>query len=276
MNEELDAVLESLKEDRTPVEEKPSEAKTEVEVVETEKADEGQADPENQEDTEEANVPFPKKAVNAISRREKQIAKLRAEKAALEAEVSRYRQPQANPQQNQNVSGEPSEDDFDNYGDFLEAKILHKLKAEKAKEETSNIEQQTAQQRSVYEQQKETELMDKMQVHVSKIPDFKQVIELNADIADEFPEHIVQAFYEADDGALAFYNLAKDEKLESLLTMSPAKAIMEIAKAQLEPTLKRVSNAPNPIPASRGSMKTQKSKEDMDGEELLKHFNIKY
>lgn len=276
MNEELDAVLESLKEDRTPVEEKPSEANTEVEQVETEKADESQADPENQEDTEETNVPFPKKAVNAISRREKQIAKLRAEKAALEAEVSRYRQPQANPQQNQNVSGEPSEDDFDNYGDFLEAKILHKLKAEKAKEETSNIEQQTAQQRSVYEQQKETELMDKMQVHVSKIPDFKQVIELNADIADEFPEHIVQAFYEADDGALAFYNLAKDERLESLLTMSPAKAIMEIAKAQLEPTLKRVSNAPNPIPASRGSMKTQKSKEDMDGEELLKHFNIKY
>lgn len=276
MNEELDAVLESLKEDRTPVEEKPSEAKTEVEVVETEKADEGQADPENQEDTEEANVPFPKKAVNAISRREKQIAKLRAEKAALEAEVSRYRQPQANPQQNQNVSGEPSEDDFDNYGDFLEAKILHKLKAEKAKEETSNIEQQTAQQRSVYEQQKETELMDKMQVHVSKIPDFKQVIELNADIADEFPEHIVQAFYEADDGALAFYNLAKDEKLESLLTMSPARAIMEIAKAQLEPSLKRVSNAPNPIPASRGSMKTQKSMEDMDGEELLKKLNIKY
>jgi hypothetical protein len=275
MNEELDAVLESLKEDRTPVEEKPSEA-VEVEQVETEKADESQADPENQEDTEKDDVPFPKKAVNAISRREKQIAKLRAEKAALEAEVSRYRQPQANPQQNQNVSGEPSEDDFDNYGDFLEAKILHKLKMEKAKEETSNIEQQTAQQRSVYEQQKETELMDKMQVHVSKIPDFKQVIELNADIADEFPEHIVQAFYEADDGALAFYNLAKEDKLEALLSMSPAKAIMEIAKAQLEPSLKRVSNAPNPIPASRGSMKTQKSKEDMDGEELLKHFNIKY
>lgn len=272
MNEEINAVLESIKEDKTTVEEKPTEA-TETEEVK-EKAEEPPA--ENQEEPEKEDVPFPKKAVNAISRREKQIAKLRAEKAALEAEVSKYRQPQANPQQNQNVSGEPSEDDFDNYGDFLEAKILHKLKMEKAKEETSNIEQQTAQQRSVYEQQKETELMDKMQVHVSKIPDFKQVIELNADIADDFPEHIVQAFYEADDGALAFYNLAKEDKLESLLSMSPAKAIMEIAKAQLEPSLKRVSNAPNPIPASRGSMKTTKSLEDMDGDEILKKLNIRY
>lgn len=272
MNEEINAVLESIKEDKTTVEEKPTEA-TETEEVK-EKAEETPA--ENQEEPEKEDVPFPKKAVNAISRREKQIAKLRAEKAALEAEVSKYRQPQANPQQNQKVSDEPSEDDFDNYGDFLEAKILHKLKMEQAKAETAAVEQQKTQQQIAWEQERETQLTEKMQAHVSKIPDFKQVIESSADIADEFPDHIVQAFFEADDGALAFYNLAKEDKLEALLTMSPTRAIMEIARAQSEPSLKRVSNAPSPITASRGSIKTTKSLDEMNGDELLKTLNIKY
>lgn len=216
------------------------------------------------------DVPFPKKAVNAISRRDKQIGKMRAEMAALQAEVAKYTQSQAQPQKQSVSSDFPKEDDFETYGEFLEAKVLHKIKQEQATQDKSKQEQAVSAQKQEWVNQREQEIVSKVEGHKGAIPDFVQVIETYADIADEFPEHVVQAFYEADDAPLAFYNLAKEGKLEALSSMSPYKAAMEIALAQnkKQPVVNRVSNTPAPISAAKGSGSSSKSLDNMSWSEM--------
>lgn len=244
-----------------PIAEATPEAKEEV------KAETPEAEADKSDD-----VPFPKKAVNAISRRDKQIGKMRAEMAALQAEIAKYTQNQAQPPKNQNVvnDGSPKEDDFDNYSDFLEAKLLYKIKQEQTAQEKTKQEQALSAQKQEWVASREQEIVSKVDAHKEVIPDFVQVIETYADIADEFPEHIVQAFYEADDAPLAFYNLAKDGKLEALSSMSPYKAAMEIALAQNKkaPVVNRVSNAPAPISAAKGSGSGSKSLDNMSWSEM--------
>lgn len=278
MTDELDNVIASMNEaeplvTETPVKEEPPKVEEPKEAEPKDEADKGE------EETDD--VPFPKKAVNAISRRDKQLAKMRAEMASLQAEVSKYRQPQAQPLKNQNIldDGPPKEEDYldKEYGDFLEAKLLYKIKMEQAVQQKSQQDQQVQTQRQQWVQQREVEISQKVEAHKAEIPDFMQVIEMNADIMDSLPEHIEQAFLEADDAGLAYYNLAKEGKLESLLTMSPYRAAMEIAIAQTKkPTLNRVSGAPNPIKPVSGRGTSTKDSSDMSGEELLKKYGFKY
>lgn len=258
----------------------PQETKApEAEVINPPVAEETQTEtPDPKAETPEAesdksdDVIFPKKAVNAISRRDKQIGKLRAEAAALQAELAKYTQSQAQTPKNQNavIEGSPKEEDFDNYSDFLEAKLLHKIKQEQTAQEKTKQEQAQAAQKQEWVNGREQDIAQKASIHKEEIPDFVEVMQEYADIADEFPEHIVQAFYEADDGSMAFYNLAKDGKLEALATMSPYKAAMEIAMAQNKksPVVNRVSNAPAPISAAKGSGSSSKSLDSMNWSEM--------
>lgn len=273
--DELDNVIASMNEPL--VTETPAKVETPKEEPEAPKEAEPKEEADKVED-ETDDVPFPKKAVNAISRRDKQLAKMRADMAALQAEVSRYRQPQAQTQQApQTDNSAPKEDDFDDYGSFLEAKLLHKIKMEQSVQQKTQQEQQFQSQKQQWVQQREVEISQKVEAHKAEIPDFMQVIEMNADIMDSLPEHIEQAFLEADDAGLAYYNLAKEGKLEALLTMSPYRAAMEIAIAQTKkPTLNRVSGAPNPIKASSGRGVSTKDVSDMSGDELLKKYGFKY
>ncbi len=276
MTDEIDNVISSMNE--TLVTETPSKVETpKAETVEPVKSEpEGE---DNQADEEAENVPFPKKAVNAISRRDKQLVKERAEKAALQAELAKYKQPQApNPQvQPQSDNAAPKEDDFEDYGSYLEAKLLHKIKTEQAAQAKQAQDTQAQSQRQQWEQQRQAEIAQRVDSHKAEIPDFMQVVETNADLMDAMPAHIEQAFYEANDAGLAFYNLAKEGKLEALLTMSPYKAAMEIALAQTKkPSLNRVSNAPAPIKSVSGRGSSTKDTDDMSGEELMKKYGFKY
>lgn len=278
MEHELDSVISSMKEEGTLVTETPKE----VELPKEEPKEPEQA--ESQDDAESAEgstdeVVFPKKAVNAISRRDKIIAKERAEKAALLAEVERYRsQLQATPQNNpQPTNDAPKEDDFENYADYLKADILHKIKQEQAGQEQQNTKRQQEIQYQQWEEQRTQEIALKAETHKAEIPDFSQVVEENADYLDVLPPLIQQAFLEADDASLAFYNLAKEGKLEALATMSPYRAAMEIAIAQTKkPQLNKVTNAPNPIKGVQGRGSTTKDISDMSGDELLKKLNIRF
>jgi hypothetical protein len=279
MEHELDSVISSMKEDGTHIAEAPvkveppkEEPKEPVEAESNEEAETSESPPEE--------VVFPKKAVNAISRRDKIIAKERAEKAALAAELEQYRsQIQAKPPQNNqgNANGAPKEDDFDNYGDFLKAEILYNIKQEQAQQQEQLNKKQQDYQRQIWEEQRTQEIAQKAESHKAEIPDFAQVVEENADYLDDLPEQIQQAFLEADDASLAFYNLAKEGKLEALAAMSPYRAAMEIAMAQSKkPQLNRVTNAPNPIKSVQGRGSVTKDVSEMSGEELLKKYNIKF
>jgi len=191
------------------------------------------------------NVPFPKKARNAISYRDKKIAK-------LQSQLNEFKQAQEKqPEQQGAQDSAPKEEDFETYSDFLEAKILHKMKQGQAQEQQPQAQQQQPEQDPQVlqmRQQKEQSMMQQAQQYAQKIPDYAQVVEQNAEVLDYMPQEIQDAFYEADDAALAFYNLAKSGDLYTLAEMTPYRAAMVIAQAQQQPNTPQQPQAPQHKP----------------------------
>ena len=225
-------------------------------------------------DAPEAPVEFPKKAVNALARRDKKINKLQAQLQELQRNI----QPQNNPQEaatvTQPADGAPSEEQFETYGEFLKAQIKHEMGQESSQRDKQAQSQQLENQQQEWVQQRQASLAEQIQTEASTIPDFADVWAENTDILDDLPEHVEMAFYEADNAPLAIYTLAKEGSLENLATMSPAKAAMEIGRAQIRAEAaaksQTTSNAPVPISGAKGTAKTDKSLSDRSPEELLK------
>jgi hypothetical protein len=280
MENVIDAVL---AEAATQAPEVPKESVNEQTQTEDISQDQVDGSPKDGAEDDDS-VTFPKKAINALSRRDRTIGKLRAQSyekdsriAALEAQIAQYSNSAATTSKQPHVSqNAPKEEDFDNYGDYLKASIRHDLAQEQASkaQEQKSVESDAKIQEWVA--MRETEIAQSMDTHKTAIPDFEQVVAAHVDIADEFPPAIAQAFYEADDPALAFYNLAKEGKLEQLSTMSPYRAAMEIAKAQSKkPVVNKVSSAPDPIKAPVGVGRQSKSLWDSSGDEIIKKLNIR-
>lgn len=256
----------------------PTEAATDT-SVETAAEENAESEAEQSPDDakpEDEMVVFPKKAINALAHRDRKIGKLKAETAALHAELERYRSTQATNQKQspQQDDQGPQEEAYDSYGDFLIARAKFELKQEQRQETSKQKDAEVSQQRAQWAAQRETAIAQKVAEHTKAIPDFDSVVSEAADYADEFPEYIVNAFYEADDGAMAFYNLAKQGKLEELATMSPYRVAMVIAKAQDGPVFQQKSTAPRPMSPARGTGVTSKPLDDLSGKDLLKRWKL--
>lgn len=213
--------------------------------------------------------PFPKKAINALSRRDKQIGKLRAEREQLAAELEKVRAQQTvRPTEKPVNTGEPQEKDFTNYHDYIRA--LNKYDAEQLLNARDGKQKETQQnqQEQAWVTERETAVTQQAQDFIKDNPEALSLVEEYADVIDEFPAGIQRLFLEADNAPLAFYNLAKEGKLESLGTMSLAKAAMEIGRAQTQAPAKPKTKAPTPLPASRGSVSSGKRPDEMDGKEI--------
>jgi len=247
-------------------------------------AKEPPADPNaepNEADGDDDRIEFPKKALNALSRRDKTIGKLRAELAAARsANPAATPQPQPQPKPQSPAQppaaqgdGAPKMEDYKNYADYLEARSDWKIEQALASRETKQQEaqQQTTEQKWVTE--RETAVETQAVEFIKATPDALAVVQENADVIDAFPAHIQRALLEADNAPLAVYNLAKEGKLEALASMSPAKAAMEIGRAQAQAPAKPQSKAPAPLAAARGSVAASKSLESMSGTELLQWVN---
>ena len=202
MSDEIDSVIASLKQDETLVTQAPEKVEPSKEVAKEPVNTDSQEEVEAEDAAED--VPFPKKAVNALSRRDKQIAKLRAEMAAKDAELSKYRQPQAQIQENKvSTDSAPNQDDYEDYSDYLEAKILHRMKQEQKERESALNQQAETSKQQIWEAEREQVIAKNAENHKAQIPDFAKVIEEYADVADSLPPEIQRAFLEADDAALA-------------------------------------------------------------------------
>lgn len=225
----------------------------------------------------EEDVPFPKKAVNAISRRDRQIGKYRAELEYWKAQAQQGAKQTQSPNQNSQSPAEPKEDDYQNYGDYLKAVAKYEAKNEieqglSKQRETMQKEQVSAQEAAWIDQRAQV-AHTKVAEYTQKHPEMIQVFQENADIIQAIPPHIEMAFLEADNAPLAAYALAKEGKLEELFGMSPARAAMEIARAEArgESMLKTpISKAPNPIQSNRGSGAINKNPSNMSVDEALK------
>ena len=208
------------------------------------------------------DTPFPKKAVNALARRDNKIRKLQAEYAAATSELQTFRQ-QAEKAEKEDV---PSEDSYDNYGDYLKAVARHEMKQEVSEENQRQQEAQFAEKEQAYVVERETYAIDKAKAAIEQIPEYQQLVTEHADVLQSLPQHLERAFLEADEPAYAFLALAKEGALEGLSSMSPARAAMEIGKAEVRGAAmaqkKEITKAPAPISKVRGTGKVNKSIND--------------
>lgn len=260
-DEIINQAIESTLVEQEPVVTPQEEAKAPEEIAPT-------------ETIEPEDVPFPKKAVNALSRRDKQIGKLQAQLAAERAELAKYREQSAKTPQ------EPKEEAFDNYGEFLEAKARMKFEQEQSEKIRQQEQQQTTQQREEYLAERENYTIEKAKAAIDNIPEYRQLMMENADIVQSFPPHVAEAFFEADEPALAFLALAKEGKLDSLLKMSPSRVAIEIGKAEMRGEIlsktRPVTKAPTPIQGLKGTGNATKTiNADSSWEDLQKWLKTK-
>lgn len=245
-------------------------APAEIAPIETTQATEEvtPAEPHEPED-----VPFPKKAVNALSRRDKQIGKLQAQLAADRAELAKYREVQ------KPVDNSPKEESFDNYGEYLKAIARHEAKQELSQSSKQQEEKATTAQQEAWMAQREGNAIERSKVAMETIPDYKQLFMENVDILQSLPPHLANAFMELDAPDMAFYALAKEGRLDALFDMSPIRAAAELGKAEARgETLskaKQITKAPAPIEGLKGTGSSTKSLDTMNSKELLDWLNKK-
>lgn len=225
---------------------------TEVNSEVTENTETSQATEAPKEQPKAEDTPWPRKAVNAMSRRDREIGRLRAQLRELQAKEQTKQNTNTQP-----ANAEPQEKDFATYGEFLQASTLYKLRQELAEakkaEHTERTNETKSAERKRYVETKSQSIIEAAQKYARQLPDYQQVVQENHDIIDNFPEAIQDLFLEADDAALAFYNLAKDGTLATLAEMTPARAALAIAKAHKAPTPQRQTQAPRPMQGASGT-----------------------
>lgn len=204
---------------------------------------------ESEGESEDEKIQFPKKAINAINRRDRKLAKQLAIIRSLE---ERIRQLESDRQQRlPEDQNEPKMENFDSYGDYLEAKIIHKIKQLQNAE--AQNQQSLAQRQALHENltrfviQKKQEIEAKGAEYLKSIPDFAEVVQNNIEILQSLPLNIRLALLKAKDPAMAFYNISKTGRWDELIDASPYDAAFIIAEAQsMRPAFSMKSKAPSP------------------------------
>ena len=281
MTDTIDAIVDAAIADVAPEATETTEATEATEATETTEATEATETTEATEATEA----FPKKAVNALSRRDKKISKLQAENAQLKGRLQESAKPVTVEQ-----SKALDESDFDTYGQYLAAEARKAAKeeyssarqeeADKLREqdlaslEANNVELQKAREETIGESAAEA---------MTTLTDFNDVIDaasvrIQGRLMLPITDTVKEAIFEAgDDAAFAIYSLAKEGTLEDLNDMSLARAAMAISrhvdKGRALAKARTESTAPNPITRGNGGGKNHKSPIDMTGEEVMKWAN---
>lgn len=223
--------------------------------------------------SDEDLVPFPKKAINALSRRDRQIGKLRAEMQAAKQELAALRSSMSNPKKEDEA---PREEDYydKSYGEFLKDTATFAARQEAGKhlaQQRPQLTQEQVQQQH-WAMQRQAVAMEKAQEASKAIPDFLETVEEYGDVLDELPPHVSNLILSSDNPALATYNLIKSGRIENLASVPREYAALEVFNAAQKAVVpaKRVSSAPNPISAVRGAgASTNKRPEEMSGKDLL-------
>jgi len=250
-----------------------------IDAVQTEEgvAEQADASEEGQQEEAQKEGEFPKKAVNALNRAKREKRQLRAQVKALESQLSELKayKPEA--------SSAPDPRQFETYTDFSEANVKHQIKS--AIEEAQNKGKLEALE-SHKEQlaaKRNDEVARVAEETAKQLPDLPSVNAQYAQQLNSIGSELAEVIYEMDNAPLAIYTLAKEGILEDVLDAPPALAAVHLLNAQArgEQALKAksprqsVTNAPDPIRASKGTGVNQKSLQDLSGQELLKWMRSK-
>jgi hypothetical protein len=249
-----------------------------VEVVEVEETETEAVEESASTETEE---PFPKKAKNAIRWRDKQISKLRAQNRELE----RYMQHVS--AQEQEKSPPPDEASFETYADYLKARQDWGLETHfKERDQAAHMEQINHQKEAIRQQQIEI-VAQRHDVLAKENPEYQRVMTENSSLisAIDQPElrEIAEILHMIDDPHAAVFALAKEGILESVYSLPPAMAQMEIYHAQMRGAeylaqtgsrkQKIVTGAPQPMVPAKGTGSVKKPVHELQGSDILKWMN---
>jgi hypothetical protein len=222
---------------------------------------------------EENKLNFPKPAQNAIARQKHINGRLRAENEAFKTQLAELQETVKKLQPQTADPNAPKEEQFDNYGEYLKASIKYDL----AKDAPPAPKQVTPEQLQQYTAlQERVKAVEAQEVEFLKIaPDYKEVEAEYQDLIDLAPQELVNLFLEVENPPQAFYTLAKQGKLESLLDMPLHKAAIEIGKAMAVgiPQPKKISSAPAPLKPINGSGSGSKPLENQSYKEIRDWLN---
>lgn len=242
----------------------------EDEIVE-EAVEDTEADTEESPEAVEEDVPFPKKAVNALSWRDKKISKQNAELHEIRQQLEQMQRAQ---ETQANAPKPPVEDDFDSYGEFIQAHTEYLVKkamgnTEQGKQEEKLTPEQ-AQERQ-WTEERETSVVNRALELAESNPDYKEVAEMHSGLLDDISPELEKVFLSLDDPNAAFYNLAKEGKLEAVINkpIHLASAMLLEAERKGFATPKVVSKTPKPIAGSNGSGSANKELSQMSADELV-------
>ena len=269
-NEIIDNAVSEMAEQAPIQEEETLVDAGEQEAAETEALKEEKEAANDAEDGDEVkDEPFPKKAVNAIAKRDKQLAKWRAKYDNLHNEVAELRKL---------IEGNKAQDALnpDNYDTILDYMLA---KAEQNTQEKINetLNKQNKSQDDGYDafvEQRTQEIAPIAQKLMKQIPDFAETLDDAADEIDELPRNVQTLLLHADNPPLAAYNLIKEGKLEKLGRMPESLAAAEIIRAQANNPveIKKVSQAPTPVKPISGTARGNQSLDNMGVEDVLSKY----
>ena len=260
--------------------------KVETDTIESDDSDTAEQDDSAEqgsetEDKTDGDEKWPKKAVNALANAKKQASKYREKSELLTREIESLRQT-ANNTLKFDVP-EPNENDFETYTDYIKAHSKWSVKqgvAESRQEQVQDrLKDLEGQHQTVYKQEREAHISGKAHENASKYSDYVDVIQRADPI--QLSNDVENMFLALEDAPLAYYNLAKEGRLEMLSRMPIEMARIEIIQAQYRhnvPTgkTKQISDAPPPISATKkGVSYDKKPLAKQSWAELQKSLNLK-
>jgi Arc/MetJ-type ribon-helix-helix transcriptional regulator len=148
-------------------------------------------------------VEFPKKAVNALNRKNKQINKLRAQMRELEAKLNE--EPEV-----KEVQSAINPDDFESYGDYINAQVEALVEQKTTQTQSEAQKQMLMQQQEALQAQRDQHIVEQAQEASQVFQDLPQVWQENAALLDALPKEIADIFYSIDNAPAAVYTLAKE------------------------------------------------------------------
>lgn len=214
----------------------------EQEVVEETQVVEATAEPaaETVEQVEEA-TPSEEEAEKPRRKRgaEARIQELVAKQHEAEQENERLRK-----QLETGQTGAPSIDQFDDYEDYLAAKVRHDIESDnqrKAAEQKAAVDREIAQQRTVAFQ-------EKVQAAKESYPDFEAVA-FGPEVTPYITPTVAQAVQATDKSADVAYYLGKNPQVAAeLAKLPPIDAALEVGRIEASlPKPKTVTAAPEPL-----------------------------
>jgi hypothetical protein len=260
----FDAIVAEAKASAPAAETETKEAETKVEAEETVV--------ESKEEVAEEKVTLDPEAektklLNKLSRENRKIGKLTAEKYQLKQELEALKSKQVTIKE-----GEPQESDFEGkpYGDYLKAVAKWEAKQLFNESQLKQVEEKVEESKNDWKTERQDAARENGEQARKAFPDFDKVTDT---AFSELDPKLHDVFLEADNGAFALYALVKEGMIEELNELSPTKAAMMISRYEdkgLALSKKPTTKAPAPLTPSRGNTVGTKAVENKTTSELLK------